>query len=623
MQRDRVIRNISVGAIAAVAMALVVTFFLVGFQRKMMNLLSEMSLQNIAETQELYAETLRNKIKDQFKILESQTEYFLDVDLNDSEAVRRRAKSLISTGQFLRIAVVNEDGVAIDYNGRSLPNMKNKDYFSDALLTNFRQVSNQIELDERLNPCLILTVPFTTNQGQKGAVAGFFSYGILQQIFSLPIFSGQSYFYLVAKNGNILLYNKEKGKAIYNIDVCSYIERAAGMFNADLPEMKADIEKSRSGCITVNGGEGKKLFSYAPLKINEWTLITVLPYTYIVNQQRQISALVYILLASVAVTIIIFFFIIYMIAKSSAAIKKDNERLTIANNQAQTLIFEYDLHDGRVDFSGDTSFMFGTDRKSYPIEFFRSEYYTRIHPEDGNLYERIRLAMNGGSKNLSAEFRYKGFSGVYFWVKLSGSSVFDEKGNVSKFIGSITNVNSQVLREQELRNIADSDRLSSLLNKSAFERRSREYLARDGKERISALIIIDLDNFKEVNDNLGHMTGDLAIQDAAKKISLIFSEKDFLGRFGGDEFCVLMRFDEGLSEEIALKIINSKASDLTRSLKEDYFNDEHSVSVSASVGISIFPYDGKGYEELFQIADQALYDVKQHGKDGFKIAGMP
>ena len=116
-----------------------------------------------------------------------------------------------------------------------------------------------------------------------------------------------------------------------------------------------------------------------------------------------------------------------MIAKSSAAIKKDNERLTIANNQAQTLIFEYDLHDGRVDFSGDTSFMFGTDRKSYPIEFFRSEYYTRIHPEDGNLYERIRLAMNGGSKNLSAEFRYKGFSGVYFWVKLSGSSVFDEK----------------------------------------------------------------------------------------------------------------------------------------------------------------------------------------------------
>ena len=260
MQRDRVIRNISVGAIAAVAMALVVTFFLVGFQRKMMNLLSEMSLQNIAETQELYAETLRNKIKDQFKILESQTEYFLDVDLNDSEAVRRRAKSLISTGQFLRIAVVNEDGVAIDYNGRSLPNMKNKDYFSDALLTNFRQVSNQIELDERLNPCLILTVPFTTNQGQKGAVAGFFSYGILQQIFSLPIFSGQSYFYLVAKNGNILLYNKEKGKAIYNIDVCSYIERAAGMFNADLPEMKADIEKSRSGCITVNGGEGKNFF---------------------------------------------------------------------------------------------------------------------------------------------------------------------------------------------------------------------------------------------------------------------------------------------------------------------------------------------------------------------------
>lgn len=603
-------------------MALVVTFFLVVFQRRMMDLLSDMSLQNISETQELYAETLRNKVKDQLKTLEMQTEYFYDVDLFDAEAIKAKAKSAVVPGDFLRIAVVNEDGTAVDYKGKTLPSMANKDYFNDAILRNQSQISNKIELDEHLNPCLAIAVPFKTNRGQVGAIAGFFSYEVLRQIFSLPVFSGQSYFYIVSGDGNILLFNKDKGKILYNIDVYDYIERASGMLNPELSNMKVDIIKAKAGHITLSGGEGKKIFSYAPLRINDWFLISVLPHSYIKNQQMQISGLVYILLVSVAAAIVIFIFIIYAIAKRSHAIEKDNERLTIANNQAQTLIFEYDLPTQHVVFSGDTHFLLGTEKKKFNVEFIRMECFSRIHPEDKSVLERFRQSMSEGAKNFSAEFRYKSFSGGYFWVKMTGSAILDDKGKIVQFIGSITNVNSQVLHEQELRNIADSDRLSSLLNKAAFERNAREYLARDGRDRISALIIIDLDNFKEVNDSLGHMTGDLAIKDAAKKISLIFSDRDFLGRFGGDEFCVLMRFDDALAKEVVLKIVNSKAADLTRSLKEEYFNEEQNVSVSASVGIALFPEGGNSYEDLFQMADQALYHVKQHGKDGFKIAGV-
>ncbi len=620
MQREKTIRNV-LTALAAVIMTLAVTFFLVVFQRRMMDLLSEMTLQNISEMQELYAETLRNKINDQFKTLEIQTQYFYDVDLNNSEKVKEKAKSAIVAGDFMKVAVVNESGAAIDYNGKSLPNMKNKDYFKAALLKGTRQVSNKIELDEHLEPCLTLTVPFKTSRGQKGVIAGFFSYEILQQIFSIPIFSGQSYFYLVTGDGNILLFNKEKGKTLYNIDLFDYVERASGWRNPDLLTLKIGVIKGQTGVLMFDGIEGKKLFSFAPLKMNDWVLISVLPYSYIKNQQLRISALVYILLVSVAVAIVVFIFIIYVIAKRSNAIKKDNERLTIANNQAQTLIFEYDVETGRVDFSGDTSFLLGTDKKSFPVDFIRAEYFTRVHPEDKSVVEHMRKSMKDGNKNFSAEFRYRSFSNNYFWVKMTGSSIVDDRGNASQFIGSVTNVNSQVLHEQELRNIADSDRLSSLLNKSAFERNAREYLSRDGRDRKSALIIIDLDNFKEVNDNLGHMTGDLAIKDAAKKISLIFSERDFLGRFGGDEFCVLMRFDETLAKETIIKIINSKAADLNRSLREEYFNDEQSVSVTASVGIAVYPYSGSDYDDLFRNADQALYDIKQRGKDGFKICG--
>ena len=142
---------------------------------------------------------------------------------------------------------------------------------------------------------------------------------------------------------------------------------------------------------------------------------------------------------------------------------------------------------------------------------------------------------------------------------------------------------------------------------------------RNGQNAKNALIIIDLDNFKDVNDKLGHMTGDLAIKDAAKKLSLIFSDKDYLGRFGGDEFCVFMCFDSSLTSESILKIINAKAGDLVKTLREGYENEEFKVCITASIGIALYPDHGDSYEELFMKADQALYHVKQNGKNNFKI----
>ena len=615
MQREKIVQNISAVA-AALVMAFAVVFFLVLFQSKMTNLLSDMALQNISETQALCAETLRDKINGQIKTLESQAEYFYDADLDDTEKLKKLAKSAIASGDFFRVAVVNEDGAAVDYSGRALPNMKNKDYFASAMLKGEAQIPSKIELDEHLNPCLTITVPFKTRDKKKGAMAGFFSYDILLKIFSIPVFSGQSYFYIVSGNGNILLFNKDKNKTLYNIDVYDYIEKTAGMKNLSLRKMKVDMVKSLPGCITVEGVEGKKIFSYVPLGISDWHLIMVLPYSYIKNQQLRINILVYILLGGIAFAILVFVTIVYVTYRRSLAIKKDNERLTIANNQAQTLIFEYDVKEQKIDFSGDTQFLLGTDKKSFTIDFVRKEYFARIHPEDKNIFERARDSMRKGKENFSSEFRYKSFSNNYFWVKMTVSAILDEKREPTQFIGSIANVNSQVLHEQELRNIADRDKLSSLLNKSAFERMCKGYLFRNDKKRLSALIIIDLDNFKEVNDNLGHMTGDLAIQDAAKKISLIFSEKDFLGRFGGDEFCVLVNSSPSGDTKYE-DFIREKCETLCNAYRAYYSGDKGDYKISASIGVSFFPEDGSTFDELYAASDKALYSAKKCGKDSY------
>ena len=155
-----------------------------------------------------------------------------------------------------------------------------------------------------------------------------------------------------------------------------------------------------------------------------------------------------------------------------------------------------------------------------------------------------------------------------------------------------------------------------------MEHKIKKYISSEAGNKFCVLIIIDLDNFKSINDKLGHMTGDMAIIDTAKKISLIFSEKDYLSRFGGDEFCILMRFSERFTKEEVYKILKEKGSSLCAILKEDYFNGDTTVQVTASIGMALYPDSGTSYEELFKTADEALYSVKQNGKDNYKIAGF-
>ena len=135
---------------------------------------------------------------------------------------------------------------------------------------------------------------------------------------------------------------------------------------------------------------------------------------------------------------------------------------------------------------------------------------------------------------------------------------------------------------------AELDSLSGLLNKGSFESKVTEQISKS-KNQICAFLIIDLDNFKMINDTLGHSMGDAAISDVAKKISLIFSIKDILGRIGGDEFCAFVVFEKTMPLSECIMHLNEKTADLCEILNEMYFNEDKYVEISASIGISIYP----------------------------------
>ena len=179
----------------------------------------------------------------------------------------------------------------------------------------------------------------------------------------------------------------------------------------------------------------------------------------------------------------------------------------------------------------------------------------------------------------------------------------DELGKMAMAINKIRSSRDIYQKEAEI------DKLTGLLNKATFERLCRGTLSANQSGVFSALIVIDLDHFKEVNDTLGHQTGDALLHDFGEVLRRLFRPTDPIGRFGGDEFVVFLNDLPG--KEIAIqkakRIAEAASSILTA---------QTPIKVSASIGISTTPLHGIDYDTLFSVADKAVYTVKQAGRNG-------
>ncbi len=163
---------------------------------------------------------------------------------------------------------------------------------------------------------------------------------------------------------------------------------------------------------------------------------------------------------------------------------------------------------------------------------------------------------------------------------------------------------------------ANSDQLTGILNKQAVNDRSSGRIASSLSIERHALILLDLDNFKGVNDTLGHAYGDKVLAKTGSILRAEFSTEDFLGRIGGDEFCVLVNSTPGDDTDFE-NFIREKCETLCGAFREYYSGDRNDYKISASIGVSLFPEHGASFEELYAASDKALYSAKNSGKDTF------
>lgn len=166
---------------------------------------------------------------------------------------------------------------------------------------------------------------------------------------------------------------------------------------------------------------------------------------------------------------------------------------------------------------------------------------------------------------------------------------------------------------QTIQLMANTDHLTGLYNRYYCETQIHTYLKEEGLHSCSAFLLIDLDDFKQINDTFGHAAGDQALRDVANLLRQYFRNTDIICRFGGDEFVAFMK--DIRDESVLPKLVGR----LLGQLHFTYRNEQNELHLGASIGIAIAPKDGLEMDTLYQKADKALYRIKKQGKCGFAI----
>lgn len=288
------------------------------------------------------------------------------------------------------------------------------------------------------------------------------------------------------------------------------------------------------------------------------------------------------------------------------------ERYRLLAEITDTIIYEYDILTDTIIYSSQWEHKFG-----HPAEIhgMLTSLCVESHMDrDSQIaLQDMFVALLNGTRRASCEYRIHPVNGEPVWCLNQAMIICDENHVPIRIIGKISDIN-EIRKERDiLTEQAQRDPLTSLYNKRTTTSLIREFLLNQGKNGKHALMVIDIDDFKRVNDTLGHLFGDAVLCGIAADLQKQFRRSDIIGRIGGDEFVIFLKNTPEIT------FVTKAAEALCETLQNSFTGEKKDYSVSGSVGIALYPQNGTTYGELFKNADSALYLAKQEGKNRFSL----
>lgn len=281
------------------------------------------------------------------------------------------------------------------------------------------------------------------------------------------------------------------------------------------------------------------------------------------------------------------------------------ERHRIIMEQTNDIIFEWNMADDSISFSDNWVRKFGY----YPISENVSSMaaVSHVHPDDMPILMNAVRDMRRDVAVREIEIRIARNDGTYLWCRIKIALQETRQAGRKKAIGVISDIDKEKRNVDMLVEKALHDALTGLYNKAATAELGGKYIEKATSDCPCAFVIIDLDNFKYINDVYGHLSGDVLLSDIALLLKRTFRSGDIIGRIGGDEFVVIM---PGARSQ---DVISDKFEQIRERMEE--FLERDGYMLSCSAGAAFAPLDGCDYQTLYKNADLALYKAKEKGKN--------
>ncbi len=303
-----------------------------------------------------------------------------------------------------------------------------------------------------------------------------------------------------------------------------------------------------------------------------------------------------------------------LVAERTRKYQQSEAQLKDAQRVAHLGSWRKDIESGKMEWSDELFRILGFEPESVPptLETFRM-----VLGDEGNRFlgEYDETIMCDGS--MQQVCRITCLSGEVRYLRVSAVINYDEKKRPFEIVGIALDITEQREKEAQIEHLANHDALTDLPGLRLSREIMKAELARSKRSKtIFAVMFIDLDGFKQINDTLGHDIGDSLLQEVAKRLTSCLRDCDMIARVGGDEFLVLQT-DVRNSAAVA-----SVAQKLVNNIAKPYEIRGHVIQIGASIGISLYPEHGDTTISLMKKADQAMYRVKKDGKNSFEFASL-
>ena len=518
---------------------------------------------------------------------------------------------------FQRFGIADASGNAKVTNGEKI-NISSRQYFQECMKN--KKASSEIKKSALIEEMIcIIAVPILKDGEAIGVLYGCTDLKVFNIYENTILENEKTYIQVIDPDGTYIVKEPSGilGKRDNIFDGLSRVES-----QTSLQEIQEKVKNEEPTYIEISDGECRETVCFTPLKLNHWCVVTVMDQSRITNSIDYILGHdVYIMIIRVAVGVLLLsFMILYFSWQEKRQIEEFNERLLIdeklfriASEKSGVIIMSYIIKTKQLHFINPDMFGLKLPDK---IDNAPENFVHYLSDKNKNLHEELHTILKNmeneeGKRTFFVTVKHSDQEELILRIQLT--SLFGTNGEIRQSIGVI----EDATETQHLREKADRDSLTGLYNRSYAVEKINGMLQEfsPAPECVHACVLMDLDNFKKLNDTLGHQKGDQALQDVANILRQHFREYDIVCRLGGDEFLIFV-------QNIPRNVIEKNIGSLLKKLTLTYEKEEKKVCITVSAGIYLVKEPGHDFRELYQKADETLYRVKNSSKNGYRIYGQ-